>query len=40
MAKLGLKIQAINIKTQKIDSSIVKIFEIALASFQIDNMLN
>ena len=37
--KLGLKVYSTNIKTQKIDGSILKIFEIVLASFLIKDKL-
>lgn len=39
-AKLGLKIQSINVKAQKIDGSTFKTFEIVLASFQIEEKLD
>lgn len=38
-AKLGLKVQPINVKTQKIDGSTLKIFEMVLANFQVDDKL-
>lgn len=38
-AMLGLKTYHTNIKTQKIDSSTLKTFSIALASFQVQNKL-
>ena len=37
--KLGLKVFFINVKVQKIDGSSLEIFEIVLASFQIENIL-
>ena len=37
--KLGLKVCSINIGAKKIDSFIIKIFEIILASFQVENKL-
>ena len=37
--KLGLKICFINVKAQKIDSSILETFVMALASFQVKDML-
>lgn len=38
--KLGLKILQINIGAQKIASSILKIFEIMIANFQIKNKIS
>ena len=38
--KLSLKICLINIKAQKIDNSIFEIFEMVLANFSIENILN
>lgn len=35
--KVGLKVYNINVKAQKIDSSIFKTFEMALASFLVEN---
>ena len=37
--KLGLKIYPINVKAQKIDNFTFKMFEMVLASFQIENTL-
>lgn len=37
--KLGFPIWKINISTQKIDKSILKIFKIAITNFQVKNML-
>lgn len=37
--KLGLKVCFTNVKTQKIDSSILKIFRMVLTSFQIEDKL-
>ena len=37
--KLGLKICYTNVKIQKIDSSILKIFKMILASFQVKDKL-
>lgn len=37
--KLGFKIRRINIKAQKINNSIFKIFEIVLTSFEIEYKL-
>lgn len=39
-AKLNLQVCSTNIKAQKIDSSILKMFEIILTSFKIENKLN
>lgn len=36
---LGLRVYRINVKAQKIDCSILKTFEIVLASFYIENKL-
>ena len=38
-AKLGLKVRRTNVWIQKIDGSILKIFEMVLASFQIEDKL-
>lgn len=38
-SKLGFKVWKINIRAQKIDNFIVKIFKIFLASFQVKNKL-
>ena len=37
--KLGLKIHLINIKVEKINSSILKTFEIVLISFQVEKKI-
>ena len=37
--KLGLKIRLINVRTQKIDGSTFKIFEMVLTSFQVNDIL-
>ena len=37
--KLGLKVCSINVKVQKIDGFTLKMFEIVLASFQIEDKL-
>ena len=39
VSKLGLKVRSINVGVQKINGSILKTFEIILASFQVDNTL-
>lgn len=39
IVKLGLKIYFINIEAQKIDGSTLNIFEMVLASFQMENKL-
>lgn len=39
-AKLDLKIRPTNVGAQKIDGFILKIFEIVIASFQVDDKLN
>lgn len=39
IAKLDLKIRLTNIKTQKIDNSILKTFEIVFANFQVKDKL-
>lgn len=39
MARLGSKIEITNIKVQKTDNSIIKMFEIVLAHFQINDKL-
>lgn len=39
MAKLGLKIQLIDVKIQKIDCSTLEIFDMVLVSFQVKNKL-
>lgn len=36
-ARLNFKVQSTNVRAQKIDSSIFKIFKIVRASFQVDN---
>lgn len=38
--KLGFKVQKINIRAQKVNSSILKIFEIVSADFQVENKEN
>lgn len=38
-AKLGFKVQPINVKAQKIDSFLFKIFDMVLASFPIEDKL-
>lgn len=38
-AKLGFKLQKINIRVQKIDGSILNTFEMVLKNFQIENKL-
>ena len=38
-AKLGLKVRKTNIRAQKIDSSILKTFEIVLTDFQLEDKL-
>lgn len=40
MASLDLKIRPINIKAQKINNSILSIFDIALISFRVNNKLS
>lgn len=40
LAKLSLKVCYINVKAQKIDSSIVKTFGIVLVNLQIKDKLN
>ena len=37
--KLGLQIRHTNVRAQKIDGSILKMFEIVLANFQVKNKL-
>ena len=37
--KLGLKVRPTNVGTQKIDGSILETFEIVLASFQVEDVL-
>lgn len=39
IVKLGLKVLLINVRVQKIDSSILKTFEMVLASFQFEDKL-
>ena len=38
-SKLALKVHPTNVKAQKIDGSILKTFEMVLASFQIEDKL-
>ena len=38
-SKLGLKVRSIDVKAQKIDGSTLKMFEMVLASFQIEDTL-
>lgn len=40
IAKLGLKVYSTNVKAQKINDFILKIFEIVLVSFELEDTLN